>query len=214
MEVTQDDLLKYCETHTSPEPELLKKLNRFTHLKMLQPRMLSGHFQGRLLSLLSKLKQPKSALEIGTFTGYSALCIAEGLHEEGRLTTIEANPEYEDIIRGFVQEAGLEKKIRLIIGDGFQIVRTLPEQFDLIFLDADKANYPGYYELLVERLNPGGLLLADNVLWSGKVTQQEELNSDRDTQLIHAFNEKVHNDARVECLLLPVRDGLMLVRRK
>lgn len=214
MDFLPENLLRYCEQFSSEEPELLKKLNRHTYVNVMQPRMLSGHLQGRFLSMISKLVRPKYILEIGTFTGYSALCLAEGLAEGGKLITLEANPEFEALVNEYVADAGMQDRIQMIIGDAYQIIRTLPQSFDLIFLDADKANYPRYYDLLVERMNPGALLLADNVLWSGKVADEQELLHDSDTQMLHAFNEKASNDPRVECMMLPLRDGISMIRRR
>lgn len=204
----------YCEAHTSNENEVLKNLNRDTHANVLQPRMLSGHFQGRLLSLISHMIKPKNILEIGTYTGYSALCLAEGLAENGKLITIDINPEQEDRIHKYIREAGLENKIQFIIGDAFNIIKTLPQHFDLIFIDADKKNYPKYYEQALEKLNTGGFILLDNVLWDGKVVDVNELQKDQDTQVLDALNNHIQQDSRVENILLPIRDGLMLVRKK
>ncbi len=207
-------LQQYCEQHSSEEPEVLKKLNRFTHAKVLQPRMLSGHLQGRFLSMISKLVRPKTILEIGTYTGYSAICLAEGLQENGKLITIDVNPELEETVAHFVKEAGFEKKIQMIIGDAYQIIRSLPHSYDLVFIDADKPNYARYYDLVIDKVNPGGLILSDNVLWSGKVVDEKALEKDKDTQLLDAFNKKLQADERVECMLLPLRDGMMMARKK
>ncbi|MCF8253841.1 MAG: O-methyltransferase [Bacteroidia bacterium] len=214
MDFLSDDLQDYCEQHSSNEPDVLKKLNRQTHAQVLQPRMLSGHLQGRFLAMISKLVQPKTILEIGTYTGYSALCLAEGLTEGGKLITIDVNPELEDMVHQYIEEAGMQDKVQMIIGDAYQIIRTLPQNFDLVFIDADKASYSKYYDLVIERLNPGGLILADNVLWSGKIVEEKALAKDKDTQLLDAFNKKVKADPRVECMLLPLRDGMMMVRKK
>lgn len=207
-------LQQYCEQHSSEEPEVLKKLNRFTHAKVLQPRMLSGHLQGRFLSMISKLVRPKTILEIGTYTGYSAICLAEGLADDGKLITIDVNPELEETVAHFVKEAGFEKKIQMIIGDAYQIIRSLPHSYDLVFIDADKPNYARYYDLVIDKVNPGGLILSDNVLWSGKVVDEKALEKDKDTQLLDAFNKKLQADERVECMLLPLRDGMMMARKK
>jgi caffeoyl-CoA O-methyltransferase len=214
MDFLSDDLQNYCEQHSSNEPDVLKKLNRQTHAQVLQPRMLSGHLQGRFLAMISQLVQPKTILEIGTYTGYSALCLAEGLEEGGKLITIDVNPELEDMVHQYIEEAGMQNKVQMIIGDAYQIIRTLPQTFDLVFIDADKASYSKYYDLVIERLNPGGLILADNVLWSGKIVEEKALAKDKDTQLLDAFNKKVKADPRVECMLLPLRDGMMMVRKK
>jgi predicted O-methyltransferase YrrM len=214
MEFLADALQSYCELHSSDESEILKKLNRTTYAQVLQPRMLSGHLQGRFLSMISALVKPKSILEIGTYTGYSALCLAEGLAEGGKLITIDVNPELEDLVNHFVKEAGFENKIQMIIGDAYQIIRTLPQTFDLVFIDADKASYSKYFDLVIEKVPSGGIILADNVLWSGKVVDEKSLAKDKDTQLIDAFNKKVQADPRVDAVLLPLRDGMMVLRKK
>ncbi len=214
MEFLAEALQAYCELHSTEEPEVLKKLNRATHAQVLQPRMLSGHLQGRFLAMISALVRPKYILEIGTYTGYSALCLAEGLAEGGKLITIDVNPELEDMVHHFVKEAGFENKIQMIIGDAYQVIRTLPQTFDLVFIDADKASYSKYFDLIIDKLAPGGLILADNVLWSGKVIDEKSLAKDKDTQLLDAFNKKVQADPRVDCMLLPLRDGMMLIRKK
>lgn len=206
-------LVEYCEAHTTPEPDYLQKLNRATHLRTLYPQMLSGRLQGRFLSFISKLLRPRHVLEVGTFTGYSALCLAEGLTEDGILFTLEADMELEDIIWEHWRLSPYESQLRLVLGEALKTIPSLPvQQFDLIFLDADKENYPDYYPVLRERLRPGGVLLADNVLWSGKVTDPH--CTDRETEALRAFNRLVAEDERVEKLMLPLRDGLMLVRRK
>jgi len=214
MEITNSKILEYCENHTSAESEVLKELNRQTHRDMLQPRMLSGHFQGRFLSMISKMVKPKFILEIGTFTAYSAICLAEGLAEGGKLITIDINAELEDLINTYIEKAGMENKIQYIIGDAYNIVRTFKHKFDLIFIDADKANYVRYYDLVFDMLNEGGYILADNVLWDGKVLDETIISKDKETGTINTFNQKIQNDPRVENLLLPIRDGMMLVRKK
>jgi predicted O-methyltransferase YrrM len=213
-DIISTDIQTYCDNHTQPESEVLKNLTRHTFANVLQPRMLSGHFQGRLLSMLSGMIKPKYILEIGTYTGYSALCLAEGLQEGGRLITIDVNPEQEDTIHRFIAEAGMQQKIQFIVGDAYNIIKTLPHKFDLVFIDADKPNYLKYYEQAMEVLNPGGYIIADNVLWSGKVVDEKSLAKDKDTQLLDAFNKHLHNDPRLEHILLPIRDGLMLGRKK
>jgi predicted O-methyltransferase YrrM len=196
---------QYCDDHTQPESEVLKKLTRHTFANVLQPRMLSGHFQGRLLSMFSQMIKPKYILEIGTYTGYSAICLAEGLQEGGRLITIDVNPEQEDNIHRFIEEAGMKNSIQLIVGDAYNIIKTLPYKFDLIFIDADKPNYLKYYNQAMDCLNVGGYVIADNVLWSGKVVDEKSLLKDNDTQLLDSFNKHLHNDQRLEHILLPVR---------
>lgn len=203
----QDLLLNYCE----PENELLKKIDRETNLKVLMPRMLSGHYQGRVLSMLSKMISPKRILEIGTFTGYATLCLAEGLPADGLIYTLDINEELEDMVRGHFAESEFDAQIKYIIGDATQTVTQLEETFDLIFIDADKKNNGTYYDLVFDRLRPGGLIIVDNVLWSGKVLNAQQ---DKDTKNISTFNDKVAADKRVEKLILPVRDGLFIIRKK
>lgn len=205
---------EYCSQYTTAENELLKQLNRDTHAHVLQPRMLSGHFQGRLLSMISHMIKPSYILEIGTYTGYSALCLAEGLAQNGKLITIDINPEQEERINRYAAAAGKSNQIQFIVGDAYNIIKTLPHSFDLIFIDADKPNYPKYYEQALEKLSPGGFILIDNVLWSGKVLDEQEREKDKDTKTLHALNAFIQQDNRVENILLPVRDGLMLVRKK
>ncbi len=200
----------YCEQHTSPPSEVLRQLERVTHLKTLAPQMASGHLQGQLFTFLSQMIQPKAILEVGTFTGYAAICFAKGLQEDGILHTIEANEEFEYIIRDFVKRAELEDKINLHIGDAKAIIPTLEMQFDLIFLDAAKREYAHYYDLLFDKLKPGGFLLVDNVLWDGKVVNEKK---DTDTRVLDEFNKKVQADDRVKNVLLPIRDGIMMVRK-
>lgn len=210
MEFISNQLLYYCESFTKPEPELLQELNRQTHIKAGQPRMLSGHLQGRFLSLLSKLCKPNYILEIGTYTGYSALCLAEGLAENGKLITIDPNEETNLFARSFIERSADNNKIELIKGNAQEILPTLTHKWDLVFIDADKRNYQLYFDLIIDHVNSGGLIIADNVLWSGKILQEEK---DKDTLAIHQFNKKVSTDPRVESTLLPVRDGLMLLRK-
>ncbi len=201
---------EYCEAHTSPLPEILSRLERETHLKTLSPQMLSGKLQGQLLAFLSKMIRPKAILEIGTFTGYSAICMAQGLAENGVLHTIEVNPEQEYLIRKYLKEAGLEASVQLHIGRAQEIIPTLALTFDLVFIDAAKQDYALFYDLVIDKINPGGLLIADNVLWDGKVLTPEK---DADAAVLHAFNCKVDADPRVEQLLLPIRDGLLVARK-
>jgi caffeoyl-CoA O-methyltransferase len=212
MEFIDQKLDDYVCAHTENEPEVLNALNRKTHLTVLRSRMLSGHFQGRLLSMISHMIQPERILEIGTYTGYSAICLAEGLTENGKLTTIDINEELEDIAREYFQKANLENKIEYIIGDAMHIVPQLDELFDLVFIDADKKNYCNYYNLVFDKVKPGGYFLADNVLWSGKVVEDYEA-LDSETKIIMDYNKMVHEDPRVQEILLPIRDGLMLARK-
>ena len=203
-------ITRYCEAHTTPHNTLLKELERETHLKTLAPQMMSGHLQGQLLNLLSHLVQPKIALEIGTFTGYAALCIAQGLPANGKLYAIEVKEELAYLIRKYIARSEAVAKIDLLIGDATQIVPTLPSPFDLVFLDAGKRFYEQHYNLVIDKVRSGGLIIADNVLWSGKVTLKEH---DKDTRIIHAFNEKILQDERVENVLLPIRDGINVIRK-
>jgi len=203
----QQLLLNYCE----PESELLQKIDRETNLKVLMPRMLSGHYQGRVLSFLSKMVSPNRILEIGTFTGYATLCLAEGLTETGIIYTLDINEELEDMVRHNFAQSDYNNKIKYILGDATQTVNSLEETFDLVFIDADKKNNGTYYDLVFNRIRPGGLIIVDNVLWSGKVLNT---NQDKDTKNITTFNDKIAADDRVEKLILPVRDGLFIIRKK
>ena len=212
MEFPNKDINNYSETHTSAESELLAELNRKTHLKVLMPNMLSGHLQGRLLAMISKMIQPSRVLEIGTYTGYSALCMAEGLTAEGKIFTIDINEELESMVRDYIAKAKLDQKINFIVGNALEVIPELDEEFDLVFIDADKENYFKYYNLIIEKLRPGGFILADNVLWSGKVLDLDN-NKDSETMALNSFNEQIQNDKRVENILLPIRDGLMLLRK-
>jgi len=213
MDFIDSELFRYIEGHTEAEPELLKRLNRHTHLNVLRPRMLSGHFQGRVLSLFSHMIKPSSILEIGTYTGYSALCLAEGLTKNGSLITIDKNAELEPTVRTYIDQSPYSESIHYIIGDALEEVPKLPNTFDLVFIDADKANYAAYFDLVIGKLNPGGYILADNVLWSGKVLEKNRKKDDPDTLAILAFNKKVADDPRVQHVLLPIRDGLMILRK-
>lgn len=213
MEFIDQALDDYCCEHTTAESALLAKLNRDTHVNILQPRMLSGHFQGRLLSLLSKMIRPERILEIGTYTGYSALCMAEGLTENGKIITLDINAQLEDFVRSYISESDYAPKIDYRICNAMEEIPQLDEQFDLVFIDADKMNYINYYNLVFDKVKPGGYILSDNVLWSGKVIQTEG-KIDKDTQLLKDFNDLIHRDERVENLLLPIRDGIMIARKK
>lgn len=203
----------YAEASTSPESELLYQLNRNTHAQIMAPRMLSGHMQGRFLSMISWMIRPRRVLEIGTYTGYSALCLAEGLADDGLLITIDHNEEIEAFARSYWQKSPLNDKIDFRLGSALDIIPTLNETFDLVFIDADKRNNSAYFDLIFDKVRPGGFILADNVLWSGKVVELVK-PSDLDTQAVLAFNEKVQNDSRVENVLLPVRDGIMMMRKR
>jgi caffeoyl-CoA O-methyltransferase len=213
MEFLEKDIENYSLAHSQPENEILKKINRETHAKVMQPRMLSGHMQGNFLNMLSHMIRPKQILEIGTYTGYSAVCLSQGLQENGKLHTIDVNEELEKMVRGYFKEGGMENKINYYIGDAMQIIPSINEKFDLVFIDADKKNYCNYYDLVFDKVNKGGFIIADNVLWSGKVLDLGK-NKDQDTLMIDAYNKKIHSDSRVEHMLLPLRDGLMIARKK
>ena len=203
----QNLLLAYCE----PESDLLKNIDRETNLKVLMPRMLSGHYQGRVLSMLSKMVAPKRILEIGTFTGYATICLAEGLTKDGIIYTLDINAELEEMVRSNFEKSGYNTQIKYILGDATETVNDLDEVFDIVFIDADKKNNGFYYDLIFDRVRSGGIIIVDNVLWSGKVLQQKQ---DQDTKNITSFNDKIADDERVEKLILPVRDGLFMIRKK
>ncbi|OQX97486.1 MAG: methyltransferase [Bacteroidetes bacterium 4572_128] len=207
------ELEKYVLEHTEKEDEILKELNRQTHLNQLNSRMISGHLQGKLLEMFSKMIKPKRILEIGTFTAYSAICMAKALKKDGKLHTIEVNDELEDFIKTYIKKSNLEDKIILHIGDANKILPNLNEIFDLIFIDAEKTEYLNYYKLIFDKLRKGGFIIADNVLWNGKVINKIN-NKDKKTQAIAEFNNFVHNDKRVMNLILPFRDGLMILQKK
>ncbi len=204
-------LYAYCEAHSTPPGAVLHELERETHLKTLAPQMLSGAWQGQFLKMLSQLMQPQTILEIGTFTGYAAICMAQGLAPGGQLHTIEPNAELAHIIRKYIDKAGLNDMIQLHIGRGEEVIPTLQTTFDLVFIDAGKQQYEQFYELVIERVRPGGLILADNVLWSGKVADTAD---DPDTLTLRAFNDRVQADPRVENVMLPLRDGVLMIRKK
>lgn len=211
MDFLPNSIEEYAEKHSQQEPELLQQLSRETHQKVLQPRMLSGHFQGRLLSMIAKLMRPKSILEIGTYTGYSALCLAEGLHENGTLITIDKNEELYDFQRKYFDLSPWKNQIHQKLGNALEIISQLNEKFDLVFMDADKQNYPNYFEHILPKMNAGGLILSDNVLWSGKVIEEIK-PGDKDTEMLIQYNKLLNEDKRVETVLLPIRDGLSLTR--
>jgi caffeoyl-CoA O-methyltransferase len=212
MDFIDEKLSAYAEAHTKPESDLLYQLNRETWAKVLMPRMLSGHIQGRALAMFSRMIRPKKILEIGTYTGYSALCLAEGLEPDGKIYTIDINEELEDMVKRYVDASPYVNQIITLTGDATQIIPKLNESFDLVFIDADKENYCRYYDLVMEKLRPGGFIVADNVLWSGNVLKEEK-DMDEETLALHQFNSKVRNDSRVENVLLPVRDGLMVIQK-
>jgi len=208
-----EKLEQYILDHTEAESELLALLNRETQHKILLPRMLSGHLQGKILEMISKMICPSYILEIGTYTGYSAICLAQGLTENGQLHTIEINDELESFILHFLEKSGLKSKIHLHIGNATQIISKLEDSIDLVFIDGDKRQYLEYYKLVIDKVRKGGFILADNVLWSGKVIEQL-IDNDDYTKGILDFNQFVHNDDRVENVILPIRDGIMILRKK
>lgn len=212
MEFISNTLYDYVVAHSQEEPPLLADLSRQTHLKVLQPRMLSGPLQGRFLSVLTKLLQPKKILEVGTFTGYATLCLAEGLVKDGQIDTLDKNEELVDFQRSFFDRSPWGKQIHQHCGDAIEIIPTLEGQYDLVFLDADKKNYLNYLELLLPKIKKGGLLLSDNVLWSGKVLEETQKN-DRDTAVLKEYNQKLAKHPQLETVLLPLRDGLTLSRK-
>ncbi|CAM1359603.1 Predicted O-methyltransferase YrrM [Tenacibaculum sediminilitoris] len=213
MHFLPEKLDNYVVSHSQSEPKILQELSKETWQKVLNPRMLSGAFQGRVLSIISKLIQPKSILEIGTYTGYSALCLAEGLTKNGRLYTIDKNEELEELQCKYFQKSEYKNQIIQYTGDALDIIPTIGTTFDLVFIDADKSNYVNYFHLIIEKMNKGGVILSDNVLWSGKVI--EELNSkDIDTKTLLEYNRLLNEDSRLETVLLPIRDGLTISRVK
>lgn len=213
MEFISPELLAYCEAHTTEEDTLLKKITRETQAKVLMPRMLSGHLQGKFLELLVKMLNPKVILEIGTYTGYSGICLARGLSKSGKLITLDINDELETMVRGFFEESGLAKQIDYRLGNARDLIPSLDGPFDLVFIDADKFYYAEYFDLVIEKMSPGGIILADNVLWSGKILTQPGQKIDKDTQALLDFNRKIQEDPRVENILLPIRDGLLMARK-
>jgi predicted O-methyltransferase YrrM len=212
MDFLDPRLSHYAELFSSAENNILAELNRETHAKILMPRMLSGHLQGRILSMFSYMLKPSLILEIGTYTGYSAICLAEGLKENGLLHTIDINDELTPLVNSYIKKAGFSEKIKTHSGNALEIIPGIEGNFDLVFIDADKVNYSNYFDMVFERVRPGGIIIADNVLWSGKVLEPAE-DMDKDTRAIHSFNQKVRSDGRVECVLLPVRDGLLVIRK-
>ena len=212
MDFLPKEIDAYSVAHTTSETEVLNDLNRQTNIQILQPRMLSGHLQGRVLSMLSHMIQPTNILEIGTYTGYSAICLAESLKSDGKVVTIDRNAELEDFARSYFEKANVSDKIDFRIGNAIDIIPSLKETFDLVFIDADKKNYSNYFDLVIDKLPKGAYIIADNVLWSGKVVQKVE-EPDVETKAIVEYNEKIHNDSRVENILFPIRDGLMIARK-
>lgn len=211
MDFLPKDLQKYVEDHTQGESKLLRQIDRETHLKVLKPRMLSGHLQGRVLAMITHMIQPKYILEIGTYTGYSAICMAEGLQPEGKLVTLDINEELEPIVRNYIRQSGYGSQIDFRIGDAQAIIPSLSYSWDMIFIDADKESYIKYFEQTLPQLRKGGFMIIDNVLWSGKVADPDE--NDKATSTIRVFNQMVHEHPAVENVLFPIRDGLMVLRK-
>lgn len=205
------ELELYVERHSEDEPQILADLNRETYQKILLPRMLSGHYQGRILSMLSKLISPKVILEIGTYTGYATLCLAEGLRKDGKIHTIDINEELFDFQRKYFDKSDWGSQIEQHLGDAVSIIPTINDVFDLVFIDADKENYLNYFELIIGKMNSGGVIISDNVLWSGKVLEEAKPN-DLSTKVLQEYNSFLKNDSRVETLVLPIRDGLTVCR--
>ncbi|MEP5613906.1 MAG: O-methyltransferase [Cyclobacteriaceae bacterium] len=211
MEFLPEDLQAYVEDHTESESDLLQQINRETHLHVLKPRMLSGHLQGRVLSLISHMIRPKNVLEIGTYTGYATLCLAEGMKEEGRLITLDNNEELSVRTRAYFSASKYADQIEMKVGNAVDLIPTLDLSWDLVFIDADKENYGRYFDLVIDQTNSGGFIIADNVLWSGKII--DETKNDKYTQALRSFNKNVHTDNRVQNVLFPIRDGLMILRK-
>ncbi len=212
MDFLDEKLITYIEAHTKPESVLLQQLNRETWAKVLVPRMLSGHLQGQVLAMFSKMIQPRCILEVGTYTGYSALCLAEGLVADGKLITIDINEELADMVNRYVAASPYKNQIIPMTGDATEIIPGLDEIFDIVFIDADKENYSNYYDLVIDKVRKGGFIITDNVLWSGNVLKKDN-DMDMETRAIDHFNNKVQSDPRVENVLFPVRDGLMVARK-
>ena len=210
MDFLPENIQKYISDNSQSESIILKELNRYTNSKVILPRMLSGHVQGRFLSMISKLVNPEIIVEVGTYTGYSCLCLAEGLKKNGKIITIEKDEEFASIAKKFFDRSNYKEKISLLIEDATKAIENISEKIDLAFIDADKVNYTKYYDMLFPKLKIGGLIVADNVLWSGKVTKKV---SDNETQSIKNFNTKVKNDERVENLIVGIRDGIMVCQK-
>lgn len=211
MEFLPEDLQKYVEDHSEPESDLLQQIHRETHLHVLKPRMLSGHLQGRVLSMLSHMIKPTNILEIGTYTGYATLCMAEGMKHNGHIVTIDKNPELSERTKSHFSKSEYASNIQMITGNALEVIPTLKLMWDLVFIDADKINYSNYFELVLDQVSPGGFIIADNVLWSGKVYDSSQ--KDKDTEAIRIFNEKTHANPHVQNVLFPIRDGLMILRK-
>ena len=213
MDFLPEKIDEYIVAHSQQEPPILQELSKETWQKVLNPRMLSGEFQGRVLSMISKLIQPKKILEIGTYTGYSAICLAEGLSEKGQLFTIDINEELEALQQKYFQKSDYNNQIKQFIGNALDIIPTIDEKFDLVFIDADKSNYVNYFHIIIHKMNKGGIILSDNVLWSGKVIEPLD-PKDEDTKVLLAYNTLLHSDERIETVILPIRDGLTVSRVK
>ena len=213
MNFLPEKLDEYVVSHSQQEPKILQELSRETWQKVLNPRMLSGAFQGRVLSMISKIIQPKNVLEIGTYTGYSAICIAEGLQKDGQIYTLDKNEELEDLQNKYFEKSGFRNQIQQYFGNALEIIPTLDVKFDMVFIDADKSNYPNYFNLIIDKMNKGGIILSDNVLWSGKVIEKLD-PKDLDTQALLEYNKLLNSDDRVDTVLLPIRDGLTISRMK
>ena len=213
MHFLPENIDNYVVEHSQKEPEILKELSRETWQKVLNPRMLSGAFQGRVLSMIAKLIQPKNILEIGTYTGYSALCLAEGLSSEGKIFTVDKNEELETLQNKYFEKSGYRNQIEQFVGNALEIIPTIDAKFDLVFIDADKSNYINYFHLMIDKMNPGGIILSDNVLWSGKVVEKLD-PKDKDTKVLLEYNKLLNTDDRIETVLLPIRDGLTISRVK
>jgi len=213
MHFIPENLDDYVVSHSENEPELLQELNRETYQKILQPRMLSGHYQGRILSMISKLVNPKNILEIGTYTGYSALCLAEGMQSNGVLHTIDVNEELVDFQRKYFDKSGYGKQIHQYLGNALEIIPKLDTTFDLVFIDADKENYSNYFNVIIDKLNNGGIIISDNVLWSGKVLETTFKKYDTSTPALIEYNALLKKDKRIETVVLPIRDGLTISRK-
>ena len=213
MHFLPENIDNYIIKHSQQEPKILKELGRETWQKVLNPRMLSGPFQGRVLSMVSKLVSPKNILEIGTYTGYSALCLAEGLQKNGKIFTIDKNEELQTLQNKYFEKSGYRNQIKQFTGNALEIIPNIHEKFDLVFIDADKSNYINYFHLMIDKMNPGGIILSDNVLWSGKVVETLD-SKDNDTKILLEYNKLLNEDHRIETVLLPIRDGLTISRVK
>ena len=213
MDFLPEKIDNYVVNHSEDEPQLLQELSRETWQKIMVPRMLSGHFQGRVLSMISKLVNPKNILEIGTYTGYSALCLAEGIQKNGNLHTIDRNEELYDFQRKYFNKSDYGTNIKQYVGNALDVISTIDDKFDLVFIDADKSNYPNYFHVIIDKMNSGGVILSDNVLWSGKVVEEIQ-PKDIDTPALIEYNKLLKNDSRIETVLLPIRDGLTISRVK